>query len=681
MCRQQTITTQSAQETKKTMKKRLFNSFGGRMAALVACGLLISLSAPADVILFDQTFDAPFGPSQGFAFGYFGGDINSSTYGVVTNAGTAGTSALVLSNTAAALGNGYGYAAAVYQETAVTGNTNANPAAYTLSFDARTSVANANGLEVRVIDGNGNTLDTAPNPPGYGNDRTLATTNIHFSLNLGDSSAFQTDTGFNPTTALWQILFQNNAGGGGNPPAWNVDIDNIQVTMAGTAPPPPPVTMYPPVNVLPGLNLYAGTEVNFFYDRDDVMSVQSSGLGWVGRATAINPVSYSFTVNSAPNSPQASFQMYLVPNLAANNSPDWFASADVVTSLTGNSTSAALQFGYKVNEAAGNSMQLGNAPYTNAPGSWNGVTSPYYESGALGSVTNTTGIVGTWTVKFTSDTNVTLIAPDGGSTNLVIPPYNASYLAESTSFNIYLSMQPEAQAAINQSFCYANFAVTGVVNPFSDNFLADATLNTNIWNSSVAISPADVFVSHGHQKLVTWSKPATGYSLQGAGPITGPWADLTQGPNPTLFGLFGQVVSSNELPAGNTAFLRLIHRTFTQLQVLFAGQTNAPGTLLGYVGSPTPTSVTGDSGLATVTINAVDPTFHIVSGISDSISFSATSDPDNTTLPTPPTFLVNGTLTTTVVIQQTGSFTVTVADTTSTNIASGTTPVPITVNP
>lgn len=650
------------------------------MAALVVTGLLTGFSASADVVLFDQTFDSPFGPTQGFAYSYSGGDITNSTYGVATNVGVSGTSAIEMTNAAAALGNGFGYAAVVYQETAVSGNTNANPAAYTLSFDARTSVANANGLEVRVIDANGHLLDTAPNPPGYGNDRILTTNYTHFTLNLGDLSVFQTDSGFSPSTALWQILFQNNAGGGGNPPAWKIDIDNIQVTMAGNAPPPPPVTMYPPVNVQPGLNLYAGTEVNFFFDRNDVMSVQSTGLGWVGRATAGNPVSYSFTVNSAPNSPQASFQMYLVPNLAANNSPDWFSSACVATTLTGTSTSAALQFGYKVNETAGNSMLLGNAPYTNAPGSWNGVISPYYESGSLGSVTNTTGITGTWTVEFTSDTNVTLIAPDGASTSLIIPPYNGHFLAESTSFNIYLSMQPEAQAAMNQSFNYANFAVTGVLNPFSDNFMADATLNTNVWNNSVAISPADVFVSHGHQQLVTWSKPAAGYTLQGAGPIAGPWGDLTQGPNPALFGLFGQVVSSNELAAGNTAFFRLIHRTFTQLQVLYAGQTNAPGTLLGYTGNPTPVSgASGAGAVASVTINAVDATFHIIPGVGDLVHLTSSADP-NATEPGDAT-LVNGTLTESVLFTMAGSFTVTAADTTSTNITSGTTPVSITVNP
>ena len=653
------------------MKKPAFSATGGRMAALVATGLLAGFSASADVTLIDQTFDSAFAANQSFAYGYFGGDITNSTYGVATNAGTASTSALEMTNGAAALGNGYGYAAVVYQESGITANTNLNPAAYTLSFDARTSVANANGLEVRVIDGNGHLLDTAPNPPGYGNDRSLSTTYTHFTLNLGDSSVFQTDSGFSPTTALWQILFQNNAGGGGNPPAWTIDIDNIEVTMAGNAPPPPLVTIYPPFDVTQGLNLYAGTEANAFYDREDVMSVQSTGLGWVGRATALNPVTYSFTVNSAPNSPQASFQMYLVPNLGATNSPDWFASSCIETFLTGSSASAVLQFGYKVNEAAGNSMLLGNAPYTNTPGSWDGVTTPYYESGSLGTVTNTGGILGTWTVRFTSDTNVTLIAPNGTSTALVIPPYNAHYLAESTSFNIYLSMQAEAQSAMNQSFNYGNFAVSGAVNPFSDNFLGDATLNTNIWNSSVALSPPNVLVTGGGQKIVTWSKPAAGYSLQGAGQVNGAWIDLTRGPNPSLSGLFGQVVSSNELPAGNTAFFRVIQHQFTQLQVLFAGETNAPGTTLGYTGSPTPVSgATGAGALATVTINAVDSTFDIVPGVTDTVHLISSADP-NATEPNDAA-LVNGTLTESMLFTASGMWTVTASDVTNPSITPGT---------
>ncbi len=217
------------------------DSIGSRLAALVVAGLFTGLSASADVTLVDQNFDSAFGPNQSLAYGYFGGDITSSAFSVVAGVGTNGTSALEQTNSAAVLGNGYGYAAVVYQEAGVTGNTNTSLAAYTLSFDARTSDANANHLEVRVIDASGGTLDTAPTPPGYGNDLVLNTAYTHYSLNLGDANVWQGQNGagaLNPTTSQWQILFQNNGGGGGNPPAWTMDIDNIQITMTGTAPPP-----------------------------------------------------------------------------------------------------------------------------------------------------------------------------------------------------------------------------------------------------------------------------------------------------------------------------------------------------------------------------------------------------------------------------------------------------------
>jgi len=671
------------------MKNRLFNSIGSRMAVSVVTGLFTGLSASADVTLIDQNFDSAFGPNQSFAYGYFGGDITSSAYSVVAGAGTNGTSALEETNSAAAMGNGYGYAAVVYQETGVTGNTNTSLAAYTLSFDARTSDANANHVEIRLIDSSGGTLDTAPTPPGYGNDIVLNTTYTHYSMALDDANVWHGQNGagpFNPTTSQWQFLFQANGGGGGNPPAWTMDIDNIMVTMTGTAPPPPPVTIYPPVKVPQGLNLYAGTAVNGFYDRQDMASVQSTGLGWVGRATAVNPVSYSFTVNSAPNSSLASFQMYLVPNFpptSANaNAPDWFAPSMVETFLVGDSTNAVLRFTYKVNEAAGNAMLLGNTPYTNTPGSWDGVTTPYYESGVLGTVTNTGGILGTWTIKFTSDTNVTLIAPNGTNTALIIPPYNTQYLAESTSFNIYLSMQAEEQAAMNQSFNYGNFAVTGVLNPFSDNFLADTTLNKNIWTNGVAINPGNVFVSSGNQKMVTWSKPASGFALQDAGQLNGAWAELTQGPNPILSGLFGQVVSPGELPAGNNAFFRLAKLTYTQMQILLPGETNAPGTLTGKTGTPTPVSLGAPYyGDESVTVNAVDSNWNIVNGVSDTISL--TSSDGSAILPLPAA-MVNGTVTfsglNAVSFSTAGSQTITATDTTNPSIPAVTS-APVTVGP
>ncbi len=430
--------------------------------------------------------------------------------------------------------------------------------------------------------------------------------------------------------------------------------------------------------------MYAGTAVNSFYDRQEVASVQSTGLGWVGRATVVNPVSYSFTVNSAPvNSSLASFQMYLVPNFppaSANaNAPDWFATSMVETFLVGNSTNAVFRFTYKVNAAAGNAMLLGNAPYTNVPGSWDGVTTPYYESGALGSVTNTS-VLGTWTVKFTSDTNVTLIAPNGTNTDLIIPAYNAQALAENTSFNIYLSMQAGDQGAMNQSFNYGNFAVTGVLNPFSDNFLADTTLNTSIWTNGVAISPGNVFVSHGNALMLTWSKPASSFSLQDAGQLNGAWADLTQGPKPILSGVFGQVASSSEMPAGGTAYFRLIQRAFSQLQVILPGETAAPGTVSGKTGTPTPNSLSVTAGIQDLVVNAVDANWYPVGNVSDNITLS--SSDSSALLPSGGVAMVNGvaTFSSTFAFGQAGSWTITATDTTNNAITPNTSSA-VTVNP
>jgi hypothetical protein len=243
---------------KKTFLK---NSIGSRLAALVATGLLTGFSASADFTLLYQN--------------YFGGDTSYSASSVVAGAGTNASSALEMTNSAAALGNGYGYAAMTYQETGLTANTNSDIAAYTLHFDAKCSVAGSR-VEIRCIDSANGTLDTAPTPPGYGNDVNLNTTYTHYDMPLNNTTMWrgQNNQGpFNPSSSTWNILFQNNSGAGGNPAAWRMDIDNISVTVVGTVPPPPPITIYPPVKVPEGLNLYAGTAVNAFFDRNEVMSV------------------------------------------------------------------------------------------------------------------------------------------------------------------------------------------------------------------------------------------------------------------------------------------------------------------------------------------------------------------------------------------------------------------------
>ena len=205
------------------------------VSAIVLCGFVAT--APAQITIFSQNFDSGLSATESLS-GYYGGDITSSTFGIVSGVGTGGSSALQeVNGTAGNTGNGYGYAAVQLQEHVVTGNTSANLSDYTLSFDARASAGSLN-LQIQTWSlanfggTQGGTLNTAPANPGYGNDLTLTPTNYtHFSLNLGNSTIFPASTGFDSLGGTWQIAFQLNGGGNGNPANLTMNIDNVVLTM------------------------------------------------------------------------------------------------------------------------------------------------------------------------------------------------------------------------------------------------------------------------------------------------------------------------------------------------------------------------------------------------------------------------------------------------------------------
>ncbi|HVV00434.1 MAG TPA: hypothetical protein VHH88_03670 [Verrucomicrobiae bacterium] len=446
-------------------------------------------------------------------------------------------------------------------------------------------------------------------------------------------------------------------------------IDNLM--LEGTAAPPGPPTLSAPSRPSPGLNVFASTEGNSFYDRQEAELVQTSGLSWVGHATPENPVTYSFTITNYPKSVNCEAYLFLSPNPGSSEeAPDWNETNCAIAFVQGNATSATMHFQYKVNEPGGNQMYSPNNaagdPYTNAPGSWDGTTAGYLETGDLGLVTNN-GVLGTWTVKFTSDTDGILIAPNGNTSSFTFPAYNTGYFAESSGFRIYLGMQANNADAMNQAVVYSSFAVTGVAAPYSENFLADSVLDTNIWSTSIAHGPKGVLIVPADAaEWVNWSLPDKGFSLQIAGSLNGPWSSPSTATVVPLYGYDSQLVSSSDLPAGSAAFFRLVKRTFTQLQVLLPGETNAPDTETGKTGTPTPVS---PGSLVNVTVNAVDANFHIVNVSGDVVSL--TTD-DGSAITPNDTALANGTMSGIIQFNSTGSWTVTATDTTDTSKTPGT---------
>jgi hypothetical protein len=210
---------------------------------IAAVALLTSVPATAQVTIFSQNFDSGLSGSESLS-GYHGGDITSSSYAITAGVGVGGTSAIQeVNGTAGNTGNGYGYAAVQLQEHVVSGNTSANLGDYTLSFDAESTAGSLN-LQLQTWSlanfggTQGGTLNTAPASPGYGNDLTLSPTYTHYTLNLGNSTIFPAFTGFNPQGGTWQIAFQLNGGGNGNPANLTMNIDNVMLTMATPVPEP-----------------------------------------------------------------------------------------------------------------------------------------------------------------------------------------------------------------------------------------------------------------------------------------------------------------------------------------------------------------------------------------------------------------------------------------------------------
>ena len=501
----------------------------------------------------------------------------------------------------------------------------------------------------------------------------------HISIPMPSSFSFNDAKAPPPNGTAWGFYnwYPNN------PPAcedfW---IDNVQLVGAGAIPPP---TLTPPAKAVPGLNVFATTEANSFWDRQEVMLVATNGLSWVGRASAAEPVSYSFALSSFPtNIPDYTTEAYLflAPNpTAEENAPDWYETNCAVLAVQNAANGGGqMTFLYKVNEPGANAMYWGNSPYTNAPGSWDGVKSNYLESGELTNVSSAQ-LLGTWTVRFTSDTNGTLIAPDGTTSSFIFPPYNVAAFAESNGFNVYLGMEANTANAINQAVVFSGCAISNVPSAGSDNFLADSALNTNLWSPAYSIRPAGVLlVSPGAPYWVEWTLPATGFSLVespslGASAV---WKNVTTYAPITMFNVARQLISTSDLTGGSAEFFALLKRPFSQLLVVLPGQTLAPNTPTGVTGTPTPVSLGGNGGEEDVTVYAVDAYFNLVPGSTDSISLTSTDPGETGNLPGA-LAMVNGQATfslakypDTFYFFTQGSWTITATDTTTTSIKANT---------
>ncbi len=311
----------------------------------------------------------------------------------------------------------------------------------------------------------------------------------------------------------WHEIFLGLNSGGDGFTSGKFYIDNFRIT--SNAEPeviPPPVIALEPVNA--GLNIYSSG--NGQYDRQTVRTAVPE-YSWVG---ATGPVTYSLTI--ANYTPQAGYQtvIYLAPGsgfATNNNAPDWGQPVCALAFINNNADgSANMRFAYK-NDIASSNGYTGHGYWDtdNAADLYDGITGPGAagtgKGGTLAYVNSST-ILGTWTIRFTSDTNVTITAPDGQTASGSLPNAATAQLFAGPLY-AYFGTVPQSTANIGQSAVFSDIKITGLENPVAED-IASALANGLLEKSATEINGV-LFVDPAESPYwFTWTLPATDYVLQ-----------------------------------------------------------------------------------------------------------------------------------------------------------------------
>jgi hypothetical protein len=365
----------------------------------------------------------------------------------------------------------------------------------------------------------------------------------------------------------------------------------------GQSNPPPKLLTFQRPAV--GLN-FTDTQVTGNQDnRYQVETATSTGYGFMDKPN----VTYSWNLKQYPTNwyQQHLFIVAGRPGLY-DQAADWnLANCIFITVQLDSNGFAFMQFRYKTNEPTGNGM-IYNTSSNTAQG---------WPVEPICQLSTSNSPLGSWSVTFNNHTNVTFTAPHGETTNFVFDPASAALFADPAT--VILGAQPSSPNVIGKTVIYNSFSVTGNDSPFTDIFTNDLQLNTN-WTVLANDPNGVVLVPRNAVYWLPWTLPDTGFGLQ-TNAILGNsnWLEtavLNQvQPNPTNR---AALLGVDALPGANQGFYRLLKRNYTQLQVLWPGETNAPGTPTGKIGTPNPSSYNSFSDTIPVTVNGCDSTWHIV---------------------------------------------------------------------
>jgi len=312
-------------------------------------------------------------------------------------------------------------------------------------------------------------------------------------------------------------------------------VDNVKLVAKEGPPPPPPSLSLEPFKAK-GL-IFTASAPGQQWQRQNICTVNP--VSW---QYYTEPVTYSMTIDSFPDTNHLSFQahIFLVPFSGPpptwENSPDWNEPNVIFVQITRNSDgSGTANFMIKTNQPNGNSMY------------WNG--------GTLATLTSS-NITGTWSIKFSNNTNITMTGPDGSVTNFFISQEMSDlFYADVYAF---FGVQPNSTANIGQSMSLGGIKITGIDMPIDDKFTGE--LNTDNWKI-IASDPAGIMpVPENVVYRLMWTMPAVGFTPQVSSMLTtNSWVDITN-TIATISGKFYTLITKDILPDANKSFFRLIQK-------------------------------------------------------------------------------------------------------------------------
>lgn len=453
-----------------------------------------------------------------------------------------------------------------------------------------------------------------------------------------------TMTDINKTVGWFLKMWSNGA----HTNTLTFNVDNVKFEK-----PEAPVVIPPPTVALTKAGP-AGIQVTMDqngqqWQRDGISTPAADvDVLWGGKGAT--PVTYSLTVADYPDMaahPDFEVHMFIINGDTANAGDQTYGGADW-------NVPDILTLSIQPNGGPGGDASISlktNLPNNNPP------TDLIHKPATLHSST----MLGTWTLSFVNDTNVTLTAPDSSSTNFVLDP--AVVATSFSAANGWIHYGFHKQDGANNGH---NDGVSGTISRVKKTgpgFTFDDTFNGAAFNSNYAWRKSSTtavnLVPVGTAWWVNWTKPYTSFYPQSATSVTGPWVDLAY---TSSYATPSKVYAALPGTVGNSYF-RMIKRPFTKLQVLMPGETAAPNTPTGKTGTPDAQSV----GVPfNVTINACDSVWRVVS-TDDTVAVSSTdttaTDGAAVLLPTNVT-LAAGTATYTMTFNASGSWTVTATDVT-----------------